>query len=289
MQNKHFQLNKFISDQFNKTAHSASSHFQNRNQNHRGGHRGGSNFPGNSDRRPNNYRFPSQLQFNPNFTNQYRPTANERGPSLLMNPHTPPLVGNITPLLQFRSLLPPQSIYRPIYNDGGRPRMGGPPALMSRQQRPPQMQRPSFGPQHANQQPSFRSTSPFSHPSMRPQHQQQPHNMPPRFDHHQSRMMPGPSSQQQQHVGPPQFMPQRLMQPMSYGVASGIGHGGGGGAMPPMGHGPVPRGGAPPLNNLAPAPPVIPRKVLINPNFKGGVEAATSKFFIAYYLFYNNP
>lgn len=61
------------------------------------------------------------------------------------------------------------------------------------------------------------------------------------------------------------------MQPMAYGVGSGIGHGG---QIPPMGHVAGPRGGAPPLPA---AQPVIPRKVLINPNFKGGVEAATSE------------
>lgn len=36
----------------------------------------------------------------------------------------------------------------------------------------------------------------------------------------------------------------------------------------------------------APAPPaVIPRKVLINPNFKGGVEAATSEYTEFFFFF----
>lgn len=54
--------------------------------------------------------------------------------------------------------------------------------------------------------------------------------------------------------------------------------------MPAMGHGSGQRGGAPPpLNSGAAAqPPVIPRKVLINPNFKGGVEAATSEYLNVY-------
>lgn len=258
----------FFADAFKVSQ--TSSNIQ-RNQN-RGGHRGPGGFAG-GDRRQNSSRFPSQPfnqfaqhlshsgseNFNPHFANHYRPTANERGPSLLMNPHTAPV-----PLLQFRGLLPPhQPNFRPMY-DGGRPRMGGGPALLSRHQRP-QMQRPSF-PSQLQGQPPFRLA--FSgNPTLR---------MPPRFDHHQSRMMN--AQQNQSQPIPLQFLPPRLLPPphqqhsMPYGAGPRVGQGN---PLIPAGHG----GSHSVASNLSrePAQPIIPRKVLINPNFKGGVEAATSE------------
>lgn len=173
-------------------------------------------------------------------------------------------------------------------------RMPGPPQMMHRPQGGPGM-RPDFRPNmqqgnfHGPRQPMMRP--PFDHPQQGsqqyggpPMNPYRPHpripdqmNLGPRgrlpfpgnhygpsnFNHNR---MNGP--QQQQFGGPHQMAPYQQPQPQP---------------LPPQGpammnQGPMMGGGPGMAHNPPAMAPMMPRKVLINPNFKGGgVEAATSE------------
>lgn len=181
----------------------------------------------------------------------------------------PPQMHNMPPLMaqQFRGppprqQPPPHNFRLPYANDMNRPLLGRPPGGMHHRHLGPP--RSDYVP---NAIPPFR---PFNgNPSLRPV------GPPSRFEQHRPRM---PPNQQP----PPPFMPPRLPLLQQYPV-------GGGG--PPAGMPPHPaqlqmqqqhpgalHGQANSNPNAPPGPPIMPRKVLINPNFKGGFEAAASEY-----------
>lgn len=212
--------------------------------------------------------------FNPQFQPQhlFRPQMDRSlNPLMQGGPHQngppgPPM-HNMPPIMQqqFRGppphQQPPHNFRLPYANDMNRPLLGRPPGGMHpRHLGPP---RPDYVP---NAIPPFR---PFTgNPSLRPV------GPPSRFEQqHRPRM---PPNQQPQ---PQQFMPPRLPLLQQYP--------GGPPGMPPLPAGLQMQQQQHPgsshvqtnINtNVPPGPPIMPRKVLINPNFKGGVEAATSEY-----------
>lgn len=253
------------------------SHFKKQPPSHRGG-RGG--FSGGGPARnfqphpynafpPPSHLHPGNENFNPQFQ-QFR-SQMERAPSLLITPR-PPLNGSPQQSMQHGSgggggggppmmapqfirghiphqqQMPPHNFRPPYANEMNRqPRMLGPPNSPLIQHLPlhggagHRIPRGDFSMNSVP--PPFRSFN--GNQPMRP-------NGPPMLQQHRPRMQP---NQQQ-------FMPPRMQQ--QYAGPSGhpmqIHHGGPSSSTQPT---------------LTPQP--MRRKVLINPNFKGGVEAATSK------------
>lgn len=243
----------------------------------RGGNFGGRGGFGNNNNHQNQF-YPSE-NFNPHHQQQ--------GPG----PGPGPM-----PMLNNRMPGPPQMMHRPLggHGGGGPPGMrpdfhpnmqggnfGGPP-FPNDGPRPPMM-RPPFDPP---QQPPYGGGGggpPMNNPYRPHQHPQRmpndPMNMGPRQrppfhgpphppyaqnSFNQNRMNGPP----QQFGGPHQSMPPYQQQPQGPPIMNQ------GSSMMPGGQGMPPNGMA--VGGMA---PIMPRKVLINPNFKGGgVEAATSEF-----------
>lgn len=218
---------------------------------------------------------PGNENFNPQFQSQFRPPM-EHQTNLIdgsQNYHCVPPPPQILP--QFRGHLPQQQQQQhnfrpPFMNDLNRPpRLGGQQQLhgVARGSRHP-MHHPPLRPEFQSNTipPPFR---PFNgNPTLRPG-QMPPH----RFDSQHIRPQRMLSSGQP--AAQPQFMPQRpSMQPYVGGRSSGSNHPGNLIIQAP--HVP-PHSSSATVSQIGPSTlPVIPRKVLINPNFKGGVEAATS-------------
>lgn len=173
---------------------------------------------------------------------------------------------------------------RPPFNsDGPRPPMMRPPFDMPNQQQQPN----HFGgggiggpPMNQYRHPHPRMADPMNQMGPRggggggrpPFPGQQHHFGPNNFNHNRMngpQQFPGPMPPYQQQ---PQPLPQRPTM-MNNNRLPMMG-GGGLAGMPPSGGGPPGVGGVPSVGMAA----LLPRKVLINPNFKGGgVEAATSE------------
>lgn len=256
----------------------------------RGGSRGGFNRGGGFPNNTNNQGGPPlNNQFYPN--ENFNPMNGGGGGGGGGNPdfHHPQGPGPM-PMMNNRMPGPPQMMHRPHGPPGPvgmrpdfHPNMQqgnfGRPPFQNEGPRP-NMMRPPF-----DQQPHFGGGPPMNayrpHPRMPDQMNMGPRGRPPFPPHYgpnnfNPNRMNGPPQQFGGGVGgPPQMqpypqqapLPQRPpmnQQPMMGG--GGIGPGQGPVNMPPSGH------------NAVGMAPMLPRKVLINPNFKGGgVEAATSE------------
>lgn len=242
----------------------------------RGGPAGAGTFllgPRPGVRYPNPYnpfsQHPGNENFNPQF--HFRPQM-ERPPSLLMTPNCGPRGGHPQPMpSQYRThLLPqPHNFRSPFLNDLNRPRLGGMPIQQMplhpvgggggggggglRLHGPPRL---DFQP---NSVPPFRSFN--GNPAMRPGGNTSQQIMPQRFEQHVRPRMP--PNQQFMQPRMPQQQAQHQQQQQQFG---GPPHAGNLLVQAPTRITGQPNSGS-----------VIPRKVLINPNFKGGVEAATSE------------
>lgn len=187
------------------------------------------------------------------------------GPPQMM--HRPPLGGGMRP--DFHPHMQQGNFGRPPFaNDGPRGPMMRPPFdhMGNAQQLPPQ---PHFGGGGA---PMFRPhpRMPDHGPRGRPPFPQGPNGPPNPYGPNNFNAMNGPQSfggpMQQMGPYPQQMPPQR---PIMSGRPPGPNM---------MSSGPMMGGPGMASNNTGAIAPIIPRKVLINPNFKGGgVEAATSE------------
>lgn len=223
--------------------------------------------------------------FNPQFQPQhlFRPQMDRPlNPLMQGGPHQngppgPPM-HNMPPLMaqQFRGppphqQPPPHNFRLPYANDMNRPLLGRPPGGMHPGHRHLGPPRPDYVPN---------AIRPFNGNSLL-----RPVGPPSRFEQHRPRM---PPNQQP----PQQFMPPRLPLLQQYPGAIGPPSG-----MPPhpanlqmqQQHPGVSHGPANLNPNAPPGPPIMPRKVLINPNFKGGVEAATSEYYKHHLLYKYKP